>query len=95
LRDAHPELERRGIAVAVVTFGDVEGTRRFCAARHVPFPCYADPERRAYDAFELERHASWHRVLDPRQAEATVRACAPGIRCTRGGCRCAKCRARS
>jgi len=78
LRDAHPELDRRRIAVAVVTFGDIEATRRFCAARHVPFPCYSDPERRAYDAFALERHAGWHRVLDPRQAGATLRALRAG-----------------
>jgi peroxiredoxin len=78
LRDAHPELDKRGIAVALVTFGDAEATRRFCAARHVPFPCYSDPELRAYDAFGLERHASWHRVLDPRQAGATLRALRAG-----------------
>ena len=78
MRDAYPELDRRGIALAAVTFGDAEATRRFCAARHVPFPCYSDPERRAYDAFALERHAGWQRVLDPRQAGATLRALRAG-----------------
>jgi peroxiredoxin len=74
LRDAHSELDRSGVAVALVTFGDPEATQRFCAAARVPFPCYADPDRRGYDAFGLERQGSWHRVLDPRQARATLKA---------------------
>ena len=78
MRDIHPELERSGIAVAAVTFGDVEATSRFCNAVEAPFACYADPERRAYDAFGLKRHAGWHRVLDPRQLSATMHALRAG-----------------
>jgi peroxiredoxin len=62
----------------LVTFGDPGSTQRFCAAANVPFPCYADPDRRAYDALGLERRASWAQVLDPRQAGATLKALRAG-----------------
>lgn len=64
--------------MAAVSFGDAEMTRRFCAARRAPFPCYADPERRAYDAFGLERKASLFTLLDPRQLGRTVNALTAG-----------------
>ena len=78
LRDVQPELERSGVRVAAVTFGTPEATRGFCAARGVPFACYADPDRLVYDAFALDRRAGLLRVLDPRQLPATLAALRAG-----------------
>jgi peroxiredoxin len=68
----------------VVTFGEVDETRRFCAAAGVPFGCYADPKRRLYDGFGLERRAGLRRVLDPRQLGPTLRALRAGHRMYKG-----------
>lgn len=67
MRDAYDELQRRGVEVGAVTFGNAEMTGRFCERQGAPFPCYADPQRVAYDAFALDRKPPWRVVLDPRQ----------------------------
>jgi peroxiredoxin len=78
LRDAYPRFRALGIEVVAITFATPEATRRFCERLAAPFLCLADPERRAYDAFGLERAPSWARIFDPRQAPAFVRAVLAG-----------------
>ena len=85
MRDASAEFERRGVDLGVVTFGNAEMTGRFCEARGVTFPCYADPERRAYDAFALARTPPWRRLLDPRQARRYLRVLRAGHRARPSG----------
>ena len=85
MRDASAEFGRRGIALGVVTFGNAEMTGRFCEARGATFPCYADPERRAYDAFGLARTPPWRRLLDLRQAPRYLRLLRAGYRARPSG----------
>ncbi len=82
MRGAYSDFKRLGVEVAPVTFGSAEQTVRFCAEAGAPFPCYADPERRAYGAFGLE--PSRLRVLDPRGLGGFVRALRAGHRAYKG-----------
>jgi predicted dithiol-disulfide oxidoreductase (DUF899 family) len=61
---AQDELQRRGVAVAVVSFAEPKKLARYQERHHWPFPIFADPERAAYRAFTLKR-LSWFRVFSP------------------------------
>lgn len=80
MRDAYPRLRALGVEVGAVTFGGIERMTGFCRDQKAPFACYADPERRAYDAFGLERRPGLHRFLNVRQLPALVRALRAGHR---------------
>ncbi len=45
--------------------GDVPSTRAFCRQHDVPFPCLADPERKAYAAYGLHG-ATLAQLFGPR-----------------------------
>lgn len=45
--------------------GDPEQTQAFCREQDVPFPCLADPERKAYAAYGLSA-GTLMQVLGPR-----------------------------
>lgn len=59
------ELERRGIAVAVVSFAEPAKLVHYQEQHRWPFLLLADPQRKAYAAFTLRR-LSWWRVFSPR-----------------------------
>jgi peroxiredoxin len=46
-------FREHGAEVVLIGQGDVEHTRAFCREQDVPFPCLADPERKAYAAYGL------------------------------------------
>jgi hypothetical protein len=61
---AGDELQRRGVAVAVVSFAEAEKLVQYRERHRWPFPIFADPKREAYRAFTLKR-LSWFRVFSP------------------------------
>lgn len=56
------EFGRRGAAVFVVSFAEPEKLVRYRELHQWPFAILADPQRRAYSAFGLER-LSWRSLL--------------------------------
>lgn len=59
------ELERRGAAVLVVSFGAPAAVDDFRVRTRLPFPIAADPDRRAYRAYGMLRGTAW-RIWHPR-----------------------------
>lgn len=57
-----PEFTARGLSLAVVTQGTPEAARAFCSERAPGISCFADPERKAYQAYGLVR-ASWRQSI--------------------------------
>jgi peroxiredoxin len=53
IRDAHAEFERRGAAVAAVTFADPQGAAQLQRRQQLPFTVLADPSRQIYRAFGM------------------------------------------
>ena len=74
MRDAYPQFQILGIDVGAVTFGNPETTDRFCMHHDAPFACFADPARRAYDAFGLSCNPSVFTLAHPRGWPAFFRA---------------------
>jgi peroxiredoxin len=64
VRESQDEFDRRGVAVAVVSFAEPAKLIRYQDQHRWPFPLFADPKRDAYRAFTLER-LSWLRVFSP------------------------------
>ena len=64
MQAARDELQRRGVAVAVVSFAEPEKLARYQERHRWPFAIFADPRREAYRAFTLKR-LSWFRVFSP------------------------------
>lgn len=50
-----PAIASRNLALAIVTQGTPEQTKVFCSERAPGILCLADPQRRAYAAYGLER----------------------------------------
>lgn len=65
MRRDYEEFRRRGAEIVLITQGDERQTESFCRERDLPFPCLADPERKAYAAYGLG-HGSLVQVLGPR-----------------------------
>jgi peroxiredoxin len=65
LHTARPELEGRGLSLAIVTQGTPEQARTFCAERAPGATCLADPERRAYSAYGLGRGTIYQTLISP------------------------------
>jgi peroxiredoxin len=61
-----PELNKKGLSLAVVTQGNPDETRVFCAERIPGVICLADPERKAYRAYGLGRGKLSQTVLSLR-----------------------------
>ena len=66
LHAVRPELESRGLTLAIVTQGTPEEAKRFCADRAPGATCLADPDRRAYTAYGLGRGTTFQTLLSPR-----------------------------
>lgn len=59
------EFRHLGAEVVVVSFVPPSPLKQYLSGHEWEFPVLADPDRRAYRAFGLER-ASWARLLRPR-----------------------------
>jgi thioredoxin-dependent peroxiredoxin len=60
LRSAYPALRARGVEVAVVFHSPARSILRHAGRHDPPFPLIADPDRRLYAAYGVER--SWPRL---------------------------------
>jgi peroxiredoxin len=58
------EFDRRGVAIAVVSFAEPAKLSHYQQQHRWPFIILADPDRVAYGAFALRR-LSWLRVFSP------------------------------
>lgn len=58
------EFDRRGVSVVVVSFAEPTKLVHYQELHRWPFPIFADPERKAYRAFDLQR-LSLFRVFSP------------------------------
>jgi hypothetical protein len=61
-----PELEASGLRLAAVTQGTPEEALAFCWQRAPGILCLSDPERRAYQAYGLERANVYQAFLSPQ-----------------------------
>lgn len=52
-------LKSHGAEVALVTMGDVKAAQEFRDTLKLTYPVYADPDRKAYEAFEVARGSVW------------------------------------
>ena len=80
LRSAYPALRARGVELAVVFHSPARSILRHLGTQDAPFPLIADPGRRLYALYGVER--SWPRlamsVVLPSFLVAAVRASALG-----------------
>jgi peroxiredoxin len=58
-----PDFKAKNLALAIVTQGTPEAAKVFCAERAPGVLCLADPERKAYQAYGLERANVWQSFL--------------------------------
>ncbi|RJP48936.1 MAG: AhpC/TSA family protein [Anaerolineaceae bacterium] len=65
LHHVRPELEVRGLTLAIVTQGTPEQVKRFCADRAPGATCLADPDRKAYTAYGLGRGSAFQTLISP------------------------------
>ena len=66
LHIVRPELEARGLTLAIVTQGTPDQAKRFCSDRAAGATCLADPDRQAYTAYGLGRGSTYQTLLSPR-----------------------------
>lgn len=60
---ASPYLVEKKLALAIITQGTPEQAKVFCEQRAPRVACLADPERKAYAAYGLERANLWQSFL--------------------------------
>ena len=60
---AAPDFKNINLALAIVTQGTPEAAKAFCEERAPGQLCLADPERKAYQAYGLERANIWQSFL--------------------------------
>jgi peroxiredoxin len=77
LRRDYEEFKKRGAEIVVITQGNEKQTEEFCRDRRLPFPCLADPERRAFAAYSLGR-GSLNQVLGPKVLLRGIQAALSG-----------------
>ena len=65
LNAVRPDLEKRGLTLAIVTQGTSEQAKRFCADRAPGATCLADPDRKAYTAYGLGRGSTFQTLISP------------------------------
>jgi peroxiredoxin len=58
-----PAFAAKSLSLAIVTQGTSEETRVFCSERAPGVLCLADPERKSYEAYGLERANVWQSFL--------------------------------
>jgi hypothetical protein len=62
VRSFKGEFDRRGVAIAVVSFAEPAKLIHYQQRHQWPFMLLADPKRKAYEAFALKR-LSWFQVF--------------------------------
>ena len=60
---AAPEFKQKNLSLAIVTQGTPKSAKAFCEERAPGQLCLADPERKAYQAYGLERATVWQTFL--------------------------------
>ncbi|MEO8355870.1 MAG: peroxiredoxin-like family protein [Chloroflexota bacterium] len=58
-----PDFKNRNLALVIVTQGTPQEAKVFCEQRAAGVLCLADPERKAYEAYGLERANLWQSFL--------------------------------
>ncbi len=58
-----PDFKRKNLSLVIVTQGTLEEAKVFCEQRAPGVLCLADPERKAYEAYGLERANLWQSFL--------------------------------
>lgn len=79
LREEHARLAEAGGFAAAVFMGSVRQVSVYAESRPAGIACYADPDRRAFDAFGLGAAGPSHWLLHPRVLVGAVRLAARGI----------------
>jgi peroxiredoxin len=73
LASSSADIESNGFLLAVVTQGTPQVAKAFCSEHAPGVICLADPERKAYHAYGLERAAFWKVFLSPRTWTSNLR----------------------
>ena len=60
---ALPQLKDKNLSLVMVTQGTPAETKIFCEQRAPGILCLSDPDRRAYEAYGLERASLWQSFL--------------------------------
>lgn len=60
---AAPNMHSRNLSLVIVTQGTPDEAKAFCEQRAPGVLCLADPERKAYEAYGLERANVWQSFL--------------------------------
>jgi peroxiredoxin len=60
---ASPDIQSKQLSLAIVTQGTPEEAKVFCEQRAPGILCLSDPDRRAYQAYGLERANLWQTFL--------------------------------
>lgn len=81
MRDAKPEIERRGAVLRIVGTGEPRWAKIFAEELGLEGSVFTDPERILYDALNLKRGVS--RTLSVRSLPHLMRAFSEGHRQTR------------
>jgi peroxiredoxin len=80
LVEGQARLAAAGLAVAVVTQGTAEATAEFARERAPGLRLLADPERKAYEAYGLERGSLYQVLLSPKVWQGVARSRQRGIK---------------
>jgi peroxiredoxin len=75
VKEFKAEFNRRGVAIAVVSFAEPFRLVQYQEHHQWPFTMLADPERKAYRAFDLTR-LSWFSVFSPATLMLYITFCA-------------------
>ena len=78
MRAFKAEFDRRGVAIVVVSFAEPGKLSPYIEYHHWPFTILADPERKAYAAFALNR-LSWWRVFSPAMFKLYLKLMGKGL----------------
>lgn len=73
VREEYPKFQEAGGEVLVVTMGNVAQTAAFRKRHELPFRCLADADRRAYEAYEIER-GNFNQIAGPAVWVAAAKA---------------------
>jgi len=73
LTDVAPDIKSKGLDLAFITQGIPETANAFCEERAPGQLCLADPERKAYRAYRLERATIWQTFLSWRVWQSNKR----------------------
>lgn len=80
LVNGRAQIENAGLGIAIVTQGTPETTRLFAEQFAPGLFCLADPERKAYTAYGLERGNLFQTFLNPQVWAAVARSRKKGYR---------------